>query len=63
MLQDLEHGRKTEIDSMNGAVSYYGKQAGVPTPYNDLVTKIIHEIEDGKRTFSYDNLELFKDLK
>lgn len=62
MLQDLEHGNKTEVDSMNGAVSYYGKQAGVPTPYNDLVTKIIHEIEDGVRTYSYDNLELFKDL-
>ncbi|HOO26336.1 MAG TPA: 2-dehydropantoate 2-reductase [Clostridiales bacterium] len=63
MLQDLEHGRKTEIDAMNGAVSYYGKQAGVPTPYNDLVVKIVHEIEDGVRTYSYDNLDLFKDLK
>jgi 2-dehydropantoate 2-reductase len=63
MLQDLEHGRKTEIDSMNGAVCYYGKKAGVPTPYNDMVVKIVHEIEDGKRTFSYDNLELFADLK
>ena len=62
MLQDLEHGNKTEVDAMNGAVSYYGKQAGVPTPYNDLVTKIVHEIEDGTRTYSYDNLELFKDL-
>lgn len=62
MLQDLEHGNKTEVDAMNGAVSYYGKQAGVPTPYNDLVTKIVHEIEDGVRTYSYDNLELFKDL-
>jgi len=63
MLQDLEHGRKTEIDAMNGAVSYYGKKAGVPTPYNDKVVEIVHSIENGERTFSYDNLELFKGLK
>ncbi len=63
MLQDLEHGRKTEIDAMNGAVSYYGKKAGVPTPYNDKVVEIIHSIENGERKFSYDNLELFKELK
>ncbi len=63
MLQDLEHGRKTEIDAMNGAVSYYGKKAGVPTPYNDMVVSVVHSIENGERTFSYDNLELFKSLK
>jgi len=63
MLQDLEHGRKTEIDAMNGAVSYYGKKSGVPTPYNDMVVEIVHSIENGERTYSYDNLELFKTLK
>ncbi len=62
MLQDLEHGRKTEIDAMNGAVSYYGRKAGVPTPYNDKVVEIVHSIENGERTFTYDNLELFKNL-
>lgn len=63
MLQDLEHGRKTEIDAMNGAVSYYGKKAGVPTPYNDKVVEIVHSIENGERTYSYDNLGLFAGLK
>ncbi len=63
MLQDLEHGRKTEIDAMNGAVCYYGKKAGVPTPYNDKVVEIVHAIENGELTYSYDNLELFKELK
>lgn len=32
MLQDLEAGRTTEIDSINGAVVSQGKRLGVPTP-------------------------------
>lgn len=32
MLQDLEAGRKTEIDFINGAVLAHGKRVGVPTP-------------------------------
>lgn len=53
MLQDLEKGKKTEVDFINGAFS-------APTPYNDLVVRIIHEIEEGKREPSFDNLNLFE---
>ncbi len=56
MLQDLEKGRKTEVDAIVGVVSEWGKKAGVPTPVSDQVVKIIKEIEDGKRTYSFDNL-------
>lgn len=63
MLQDLEKGKKCEIDAINGVVCAYGKKYGVPTPYNDMVCRIIHEIEDGKRTYSFDNLKLFENLK
>ena len=62
MLQDLEKGRKCEIDAINGVVCAYGRKYGVPTPYNDMVCKIIHEIEDGKRTYSFDNVKLFEGL-
>lgn len=63
MLQDLEKGRKCEIDAINGVVCAYGKKYGVPTPYNDMVCRIVHEIEDGKRTYSFDNVKLFESLK
>ncbi len=41
MYQDLAAGRKTEIDMMNGAIVKLGKKHGVPTPYNDALTKLI----------------------
>lgn len=63
MLQDLEKGKKTEVDSINGVVSEFGKKKNVPTPYNDMVVKVIHEIEEGKRKPSRDNLSAFDSLK
>lgn len=62
MLQDLEKGRKCEIDAINGVVCAYGKKFGVPTPYNDKVCEIVHGIEDGKYTYSFDNVKLFSGL-
>lgn len=42
MLQDMSRGgHLTEIDALNGAISRYGKELGVPTPVNDVVTAII----------------------
>ena len=37
MLVDLEHGRRLEVESLNGAVSRMGKELGVPTPVNDFI--------------------------
>lgn len=62
MLQDLEKGRKCEIDAINGVVCAYGKKFGVPTPYNDMVCRIVHGIEDGKLTYSFDNVKFFSAL-
>ena len=45
MLMDILNQRKTEIDVINGAISNLGKQYGIPTPYNDMVTNLIHIIE------------------
>jgi 2-dehydropantoate 2-reductase len=42
MFQDILHGRKTEIDALNGAIVQYGKELGIPTPYNELITNLIH---------------------
>jgi 2-dehydropantoate 2-reductase len=41
MLQDLERGRRTEIQAINGQVCRYGAEVGVPTPYNELLTRLI----------------------
>ena len=59
MLQDLEKGKPTEVDAINGAVSTFGRKVGCPTPMNDRVVEIIHNIEKGKLTPSFDNLKLF----
>ena len=60
MLQDLEKGKLTEVDAINGAVSEYGRKVGFPTPMNDRVVEIIHQIEQGKLKPSFENLQYFK---
>jgi 2-dehydropantoate 2-reductase len=60
MLQDLEKGKLTEVDAINGAVSEYGRKVGCPTPMNDRVVEIIHQIEQGKLKPSFENLTYFK---
>lgn len=59
MLQDLEKGKLTEVDAINGVVSKFGKQVGFPTPMNDKVTEIIHRIERGELKPQFSNLALF----
>lgn len=44
-LQDLEAGRRTEIDNLNGAIVELGKQLGIPTPYNLALTKMVKAME------------------
>ena len=60
MLQDLEKGKLTEVDAINGAVSDYGRIVGCPTPMNDKVVEIIHRIEKGELQPCSDNLKLFE---
>ena len=45
MLQDVEARRPTEIDYLNGGVSRFGREQGVPTPLNDAVTALIKGLE------------------
>ena len=49
MYYDLKHRGKTEIDSLNGAVSKLGKEYGIPTPVNDLLTAEIKFMEEKSR--------------
>jgi 2-dehydropantoate 2-reductase len=45
MLQDIEAGRKTEIDIFAGKVVELGKSQGIPTPVNETVLSIVHVLE------------------
>ncbi|MDF2635853.1 MAG: 2-dehydropantoate 2-reductase [Pelosinus sp.] len=62
MLQDLEKGKKTEIDYINGVVSRGGQKCGVPTPFNDMVVSLVKEAEarGGVNNFSY--LDRFNEI-
>src|SRR5690606_4464381 len=45
MRQDLEAGRRTEVDAIGGAIVRIGAQLGVPTPVNARLVDAIHEAE------------------
>lgn len=45
MLQDVEAGRKTEVEIFAGTVSELGREYGVATPVNDFLLRAIHTIE------------------
>jgi len=62
MLQDLEKGKKCEIDAINGIICTYGRKVGVPTPFDDRVVEIIRDIEMGKARSEWKNLSRFDDL-
>lgn len=46
MAQDMKNRRKTEIDSLNGAIARYGLELGLSTPVNDSITRLVKIIED-----------------
>lgn len=45
MLQDIEAKRRTEVDYINGKVIKYGAQAGIPTPYNNMIRGLVKALE------------------
>jgi 2-dehydropantoate 2-reductase len=45
MLQDIEAGRKTEVEMFGGKVVELGRIHGIPTPVNETVLRIIQVLE------------------
>ena len=45
MLQDMEKGRKTEIDALNGVIVKYGHELGITTDVNATLARIIRAME------------------
>ncbi len=48
-LQDLQKGRRTEIDHLNGAVVALGEQYGIACPVNAALTTLIKQLETRAR--------------
>lgn len=46
LAQDMRNKRKTEIDSLNGAIVRFGRKLGIPTPVNDYITSLVKIAED-----------------
>lgn len=60
MLQDIEKGRKTEINEINGLVVHFGKKLGIETPLNEMIVSIVSRIERKELEPSLTNLSSFK---
>jgi 2-dehydropantoate 2-reductase len=46
MLQDRENGKRTEIDSINGAIVRMGKDMGIPVPVNETLYGTVKILEN-----------------
>jgi len=46
MCQDRRNLRKTEIDRINGAIVNIGLENNIATPYNTMLVKMVHAVED-----------------
>jgi len=58
MWVDMNKGRKTEIDEINGVIVDYGKKFGVPTPVNEKVIALIkkHETKQPQPNYTPEQL-------
>jgi 2-dehydropantoate 2-reductase len=62
MLQDLEQGRDTEVDVVNGGVAQRGREHGIATPFNDRVVELVHAMERGERSPAAEELTELVDV-
>lgn len=49
MSQDIENGRRTEIDAINGAVAWMAAQHGIPAPTNAMLATLVRHRERNGR--------------
>ncbi|MBC8224261.1 2-dehydropantoate 2-reductase [Candidatus Bathyarchaeota archaeon] len=48
MLQDVERGRRTEIDALNGAIVDSARRLGLDVPVNETLTAAVRDLEDAR---------------
>ncbi len=47
MWQDIERGRRTEVDAINGFVVHRAEELGIKAPVNRMLTALVHAAEGG----------------
>lgn len=57
MLRALERGRVPPVDFLNGEITRRGAQHGIPTPINQAIQDMIHEMAAGTRKPSFESIE------
>ena len=57
LLQDVQRGRRTEVDFFTGLVARKGRGHRIATPWCDAATALVHEIEQGRRGPAAENLD------
>ena len=62
MLKDIRDGKPCDYLAFNGVVCEYGRKAGLKTPVNDRIVRIIHDIEEGNLIPQMSNAAMFSDL-
>jgi 2-dehydropantoate 2-reductase len=55
-LQSLKRGQPTEIDFLNGEIVRLGRELGRPTPLNDRLVELVHEVERTRRFLRVEEL-------
>jgi len=45
MLQDLAAARRTEIDTLNGALVRLAAEKDIPAPVNQTIVRLVHFLE------------------
>ena len=56
MGQDVQKGRRTEIEFMNGYIVEEGRRVGVPTPINAAIVEVVQEVQAGQRAPGPENV-------
>jgi 2-dehydropantoate 2-reductase len=62
MLQDIEQGRQTEIDTLNGFVIERCRRHGLESPFNELTLKLVKDLEAKSLRSGGENLKYFQEL-
>ena len=45
IMMDIKNGRKTEVDTISGAVVAKAHELGVPVPHHEMAVSLIHALE------------------
>jgi 2-dehydropantoate 2-reductase len=61
MWEDLERGRSTEVDAINGEVVRLAAAHGVAAPVNARLVELVHQVEQARRAWTAQ--ELLDDLR